>query len=219
MERENNFIDLKWKKLLRRARLFTLIPFIEIVLVAGSMAMRGVKEDSDFDFIIGVKTGRIFTARFFCFLFFGILGWRRRRGDEGIGAKDKFCFSHFVTPEKYNLSAPYDEYCRQLFASLVPIYGNNEKIQKFYDANANWMNARRIHISDKRHVYGKQGFIAKFLEPFFSGRFGDWLEQRLKKMQVERIKNSLKTEKQCKPRIIFNDSELEFHPCTKQLIK
>jgi len=207
----------KWNKLLRRAELFTFIPFVKIVFVAGSMAMGGAKEDSDFDFIIGVKTGRIFTARFFCFLFFGILGWRRRRGAEGIDAKDKFCFSHFVAPEKYTFSVPYDNYSQKLFASLVPVYGASADIQKFYNANAGWMNQKRTYQKDIRHVYQNSGHVKIFLEKILDGKFGDVLEKWLKIIQIKKIENSLKTEKQHKPRIAVNDSELEFHPHTKHI--
>jgi len=211
----NNFIDLKWNKLLRRARLFTLVPFVEIVFVAGSMAMGAVSENSDFDLIVGVKNGRIFTARFFCFIFFGILGWRRKRGAEGRDVKDKFCFSHFVTHEKYTLSAPYDKYCQKLFASLVPIYGNEEKIQRFYDANAVWMEKKRAYKKDIKHVYEKAGWFKIFAENILGDKLGDILEGCFRSMQIKKIEKSLKNEKKYRPRVIFNDSELEFHPCCK----
>jgi len=207
--------ESKWDKLLSRARLFTIIPFVELVFVAGSMAMGNVKKDSDFDFIIGVKSGRIFTARFFCHLFFGVLGWRRSRSMEGRGVKDKFCFSHFVAPEKYHFSPPYDKYSQKLFASLVPIYGDISLIQKFFDINADWMNESRIYKSDTRHVYREGAFLGKLIEKVLSGKLGDFLEKRLRKLQLKRIETSSKFDKLHNPRIILNDSELEFHPYTK----
>jgi hypothetical protein len=213
----DNAIDQKWNKLLRRAGLFTFIPFVEIVFTAGSMAMGNAGEDSDFDFIIGVKSGRIFTVRFFCWLFFGILGWRRKRGVEGRNAKDKFCFSHFVAPEKYAFSPPYDNYSQKLFSSLVPIYGDKEKIQKFYDANAFWMDEKRAYKKDARHIYEAPGPFKVFLESVFGSKLGDVLEKWLKIAQIKKIEKSLKTEKHCRPRIIFNDSELEFHPVCKSI--
>lgn len=213
----NNFVDLKWNKLLRRARLFNFIPFIEIIFVAGSMAMGSASEDSDFDFIIGVKTGRIFTARFFCFFFFGILGWRRKRGAEGKDVKDKFCFNHFVASEKYTLSAPYDRYCQKLFASLVPIYGDEEKIQKFYDANESWTGPVRNSLPKRSFEPRlRAGVVSNGMEWLLSGKLGNFLEKWLKKIQIKKIEKSLKTENLHKPRIIFNDSELEFHSRPKR---
>ena len=213
----DNFIDLKWGKLLRRAELFVLIPFVEIVFVAGSMAMGNVKENSDFDLIIGVRSGRIFTVRAFCFFMFGILGWRRKRGASGKDTKDKFCFSHFVTPERYSLSGPYNEYWQRLYGSLVPIYGDDKLIQRFYDANALWMKEGKLYGKDIRHLYSKSGYSKIFLEKILDGKLGDLLEELLKDVQIKKIEGSLRTEKQYKPRIIFNDRELEFHPDTRRI--
>jgi hypothetical protein len=213
----NSSIDLKWNKLLRQAGLFAFVPFVEIVFVAGSMAMGSAGEDSDFDLIVCVKTGRIFTARSFCYLFFGIMGRRRKRGAEGRDAKDKFCFSHFVAPEKYVFSPPYDNYSQKLFATLAPVYGDPERIQRFYDANAVWMKEKKTYKKDLRHMYGSAGPFKIFLESVLGGKFGDVLEKGLKFLQIKKIKNSLKTERQCRPRVVFNDSELEFHPCCKNI--
>ncbi len=212
-----NVLDLKWNKLLSRAGLFSFVPFVEIVFVAGSMAMETAGENSDFDVIVGVKTGRIFTARAFCIFMFGVFGWRKRRSETGTRAKDKFCFSHFVTPEKYGLSGPYNIYWEKLYSSLVPVYGEKEKIQKFYDANGIWMKNKKIYTKDVRHLYLKPGYIKIFLEKILGGKLGNILEVWLKNIQVEKIEKSLKTEKQYKPRIIFNNQELEFHPDTRRI--
>jgi len=212
-----NVLNYKWNKLLSRAGLFSFVPFVEIVLVAGSMALDTAKENSDFDVIVGVKPGRIFSARFFCVLMFGLLGWRRKRGVSENAARDKFCFSHFVTSEKYELSGPHNEYWKKLYASLVPIYGNKDLIQRFYDANAIWMTEKRTYQKDFRHLYLKAGHIKLFLEKILKGGFGDRIEGLLKNIQIKKIEKSLKIEKQYKPRIIFNDSELEFHPDTRRI--
>jgi predicted nucleotidyltransferase len=57
--------------------------------VAGSLATGNIQENSDFDVIVGVKRGRIFTARFFGVALFGLLGWRRKKSDRENNAKNK----------------------------------------------------------------------------------------------------------------------------------
>ena len=208
----------KWKKLLSRVWLFNFISFIDFVLVAGSMAMGNPKEDSDFDVIIGVRKGRIFTVRFFCYMLFGIFGWRRKRSSGSRASKDRFCFSHFVTPEKYCLSGPYNEYWKKLYLSLVPVYGSADNIQKFYDANAGWTcpvrNSLPIGSFGPRL---RASAVSNGMKWVLSGKLGDVLEKLLKKIQIAKIEKSLIIEKQYKPRIIFNDTELEFHPHTKRI--
>ena len=225
------FINEKWSKLLRRSGLFAYIPFVEVVFVAGSMAMGNAGKDSDFDLIVGTKAGRIFTARAFCVFIFGLLGWRRKRGIEGGGARDMFCFSHFVTQEKYCLSGPYNGYWRKLYRSLVPICGDSDLIQKFYDANSIWIDfdrhceesatkqsiSQKLPCSFQSLAMTEKRQAKSIFEKILSGKFGDVLEKWLKNIQIKKIEKSLKIEKQYKPRIVFNDSELEFHPHTKRI--
>lgn len=233
-----DLIALKWNKLLRRSKIFILVPFVEIVFAAGSMAMGSANKDSDFDVIVGVKTGRIFTARFFCFLFFGILGWRRKKySRHSHYIRNKFCFSHFVAPEKYRLSEPHNKYWKKLYLSIIPIYGNSGQIQKFYDANADWVGSVR-HCECDRSPACRQAGIYPFkrlphsfqslamtekrqaesvFEKMLSGKFGNVLEKWLKLIQIKKIEKSPNTVKQYKPRVVFNDSELEFHPDTRRI--
>jgi hypothetical protein len=144
------------------------------------------------------------------------LGWRRKGGSSGEDSKDKFCFNHFITSETYKLNGPHTESWRELYASIVPIYGDKDLIQKFYDANADWIHERRVYKNIEKNKYKKAGAIKIFEEKALSGKMGDFLEVILKKIQIKKIEKSLKIEKLYKPRIIYTDSELEFHPNRKK---
>ena len=210
--------DQKWIKFLRRDWLFKHLPFTEFVLASGSLALGNVRPESDFDVIVGVRQGRIFTVRFFCWLIFGMFGWRAvHKGNNSKKWRDKICFNHFVTPAAYRLSPPHKEYWKNLYQNLVPVYGEPEVIQKFFDANADWLQERRMYITDKRHVYKKKGFLKRFWEWRWFGIWADWTEKLLKAVQTMRIENSIKKQSGYKPRIIYNDNELEFHSDTKRI--
>ena len=71
--------DEKWFRALRKLRIFRHIPFVEFVLVAGSMAMDTANDNSDVDIIVGARFGRIFTARLATALTLGLFGWRRKK--------------------------------------------------------------------------------------------------------------------------------------------
>src|SRR3989344_7208572 len=236
---ESNVFNQKWQKFLSRVWLFKFIPFVDFVLAAGSLATGNRHENSDFDVIVGVRQGRIFTARAFCILAFGFFGWRRRGVHKSISyanaqvdklnesdlktyklknlqTKDRFCFNHFVTPAAYRLSEPHNDYWKKLYSSLAPVYGEPAAVQKFFDANAGWAGSRKADIQDNRYLYKKIGLIARFREKILSGALGDWLEQKIKAIQIQRIEKSLKTDSGYKPRIIYSDNELEFHPNTSR---
>ncbi len=220
--------DKKWIKFLRRTWLFRHIPFVEFAVAAGSLATGNVHADSDFDVIIGARTGRIFTARFFCVLAFGLFGWRRKRlhgADADTTYKsnktyrsytaDKVCLNHFVTAASYRLAPPHNAYWKHLYGNLVPVFGSAGRIKKFFAANEDWAEGRGYEI-DLRHLHQTDSRIKKIREFLLGGRFGDWLERKLKAVQVARIEKSFQKEAGYKPRIIYRDDELEFHPDTRR---
>lgn len=221
---QSTLLGKKWKKFRHRAKLFKYIPFVEFALAAGSMAMGTPHENSDFDVIVGARSGRIFTARFFSIVFFGFFGWRRKRGhDKTVHPKsvaDKICLSHFVTESSYRLSPPYNMYWKRLYASLKPLWGNKEKIQKFFEAN-DWARDQFAGMGDSdrmNYFFSEQNaFLKRMSERLFSGSLGDCLERILKKIQVRRIEGGLLDPSNHKPRLIATDSEIELHPDTRRI--
>lgn len=210
--------DKKWLKFLWRTWLFRYIPFVEFALAAGSMATGNVKPESDFDVIIGARSGRIFTARLFAVIGFGFFGWRRTRLNHKETAADKICLNHFITEKSYRLSPPHNDYWKNLYLNLVPVFGTPEKINNFFQANSDWLGADRNYLDDLRHYYKSSSWVKKFREWLLGGRLGDWLETILRRVQISRIEKSLRNDPPgYKPRIKYNDEELEFHPDTRRI--
>ncbi|MDO8467070.1 MAG: hypothetical protein Q7S83_02930 [bacterium] len=212
--------DEKWQKFLNRARLFRFIPFVDLALAAGSMAVGNVGPQSDFDVIVGARLGRIFTARFFAVLAFGIFGWRRKKLSHKEAAADKICLNHFVTERAYRLSGPHDAYWKKLYQNIVPLFGSVETVNKFFSANNDWVGVPVSFVDDLRHNRSRRAFLRIFLEKLLSGQMGILLEKVLRKIQIERIERGLKNDPPgYKPRIIYGDDELEFHPDTRRIEK
>ena len=214
-----NKIDLekKWKRFHKRVGLFNHIPFVDFVLAAGSMAMGTAKENSDFDVIVGVRLGRIFTARFFAVILFTLRGWRRKNHStmDKASAKDKICLNHFVTPDSYRLSPPHNEYWRTLYESLIPMAGHKQAIKEFFEKN-NWANLKVK--SEKLKVKSFKGSLVRlFLDIILTGKFGDSVEKILKNIQIRKIEKGIMNAPNYKPRIIYSDEELEFHPHTYRI--
>lgn len=209
--------DTKWKKFLSRARLFRHIPFAEFAFGAGSMAVGGVHQDSDFDVLVGARRGRIWSTRFFAVLAFGMFGWRRKKLTHHEAASDKICLNHFVTERSFALSPPHTVSWRTLYARLVPLYGTAETVQAFFDANASWMGERRIYGDDLRHEYLAPSRLKRMMERMLAGRTGDIVEWVVKSVQSALIRRNLHSpELGNAPRIVYTDDELEFHPDTRR---
>lgn len=216
----NDVLERKWRTLRARAAYFRSVPFVEFVIVAGSMATGKARETSDFDVILGVRRGRIFLARFFAMLVLGVLGLRKRRG--AANDADLLCLSHFVTPDGYCLKPPYNAYWTYLYRSLVPVWGDTDRIDEFFEANNAWLSpprryGAREHAANIRFVPGRKTRLVRLFELVLGGRSGDRFEQMAKRDQMERIMRHEAADKGYKPRLIYTDEELEFHPDTRRI--
>lgn len=210
--------DKKWKVFVVRSWPWNYIPFVECVLAAGSMATGEVHEHSDFDVIVAAKGGRIFTARFFSILIFGALGWRRPKLSHKDAANNKICLNHFVTEASYRLEPPWNSYWQNLYKNLVPLYGDAERINAFFEANRELTHAEQAYHDDLRHVHRTSSAFKRWMERRLQGQWGNRLEAWLKKIQVARIEKSLAHDPPgYNPRIRFSDVELEFHPDTRRI--
>ena len=225
---QNILYDHKWHKLLKRSSLFRYFPFIDFVLVAGSMALGDVHENSDFDVIVGTKYGRLYTARFFCLATYKILRWRRKviSVDQRLVGVDPrlegFCFNHFVTEKTYCLRPPYNLYWQELYSNLVPILGNEANINKFFISNIGLRKGLKFGESeigeDLRFRHKNFSRLKTLLEKLLSGKFGDWTEETIKKYQHKKIEQSFKKfPPGYKPRLIYDDKEVELHLDTRRL--
>jgi len=208
--------DKKWQKLRRRSRLFRYIPFVDFILVAGSMATGEVRPSSDFDIIVAAQQGRMFTSRFFLIVALDFFRWRRKNLDHGEASADTICPNHFVTEARYKLSPPHGHYWRELYQRLVPLYGDSVKIARFYTANASWMG-ERAYEDDMRHRFRNAAGITRFFEDFLSGSIGDGFERLLRRAQEKRIHEKILPHAGYKPRLHISDAELELHLDTKRI--
>lgn len=219
--RDQRLLDEKWGVLRRRARQFAHVPFVEFALGSGSMALGTARPSSDFDVIVGVRGGRIFTARFLCVAAFALRGWRRARYEHGADARDKICLSHFVAPGAYRFAPPHTEAWRAMYRGLAPLTGNPIAIAAFFSANEWAWERHGGQEAAVRAVYSPRrwkthrhprSLIRAVGEFILGGAFGDAVENALRRMQVRRIQKNMRHEDLREPRIAYTDHELMFFP-------
>ena len=204
----------KWKKLLRLAKWFQAVPYLRGVFASGSMALGNTDRDSDFDVLAVTAGRRLYTCRVFLSLAASIFGARRKRFDSV--APDKFCFNHYIADDA--LAIRHESlFNAQTYIHLKPVLVSGELFEDFYASNL-WLNKyvynfrpanAFVRRSVKPSVFLRS--IAVLGEFLLNNKLGDWLEVILKNYQQRRIRaNPVTYEKG--GRIVFNDSELEFHP-------
>ncbi len=207
--KQDLLLDEKWKLLMKRTRWFRFIPFIEFIVASGSMAIGNVHEGSDFDVLVGVREGRIFTVRYLLNFIFSLLGARRLDDKEGT-SPDKLCFNHFVT-ERTFAKEPFNFYRAELYRTMVPIYGDRAALKRFFAANA-WSGANtERNLEDLRFEKKRSNIGGKVLEYILKGRFGNFIERRVfMPIAMRRLDAYIRT-KVKGGRVVTSEQELEFH--------
>lgn len=205
----------RWKKARFILCLLQSAPFIRGIFLSGSFAIGNIRQDSDIDLFIVVKTGRIWMCRFFVTFLLAILG-QRRHGDKIAG---KFCLNHYITEDSLELNIP-SLYNAQTYQSLVPIGISSVN---FFHQNK-WLSdfLHNVFPDKKNNLHNQQTkefLLLKFFrictEFVLSGAAGGWLERMMKEGQKKYIKiHSVKNKE--KGRVVLLDTELEFHPASPE---
>ncbi len=207
--KQDLLLDEKWKLLIKQAKWFRFIPFVEFVVASGSMAVGNISRHSDFDVLIGVRKGRVFTTRYCINFIFSILRTRRLDDHEG-SSPDKLCFNHFVT-EKSFAKEPFNFYRAELYRHMVPIYGSRTALEAFFSANS-WSGAApEKNLEDLRFREQRPNAIRSFLAFLFGGKLGDVIERKIMEPIARKRLSAYLTGKKQKGRVVISEEELEFH--------
>lgn len=204
----------KWKKFLRMVKFLALAPYLRGVFASGSMAIDNTTEESDFDILVIIKSGRLYTCRFFLWVISSLLRIRRKKNQKI--APDKLCFNHYITDD--NLYIKHESiFNAQTYINLKPVMIKSELFDKFYTENL-WLNnyAYNFHPQKnfaRRDVKPPSMFLilVKSFEFLLDSFPGNIVERVFKYFQQRRIRSDPIIH-ESGGRIVFTDQELEFHP-------
>ncbi|MFA6407297.1 MAG: hypothetical protein WCV80_01155 [Candidatus Paceibacterota bacterium] len=200
--------DMKWKKLVKLSRWFRYVPFVQFVVASGSLAFGNVNARSDFDVVVGVSSGRMFTARYFLLALFSLLHGRRM-DDAHESSPDKLCFNHFVTPDTYE-KLPHNTYRLQLYRNTIPLWGDENALQDFITQNV-WADLPQNSVYDTHRNKLAPSNVKIILEKLLKGSLGEFVEQKIMRpIAMKRLEKYI-ANKENNGRVVVSDKELEFH--------
>ncbi len=180
---------------LRAARFLRYIAFVELVAVCNNVGYNNGSAESDIDFFIVAKSGRLWWARLLVTTATTLLGIRRH----GIKIVDRVCLSFYTADSRLNLFdialAPDDPYLVYWFATLAPIYDSGTTYQTFLSKNT-WLQAYLPHfhattLSDRRRITDTPlAVFSKTLDRKIltggTGAFFERLAKRLERVRMQR---------------------------------
>ena len=172
-KRADNLFD----RAIRVSRFIQKFPFIQGVGISGSLSKGILHDDGDFDFFIIVKPNRVWVARTLLILYKKIFL---------LNSRKYFCVNYFIDSDHLEIEEK-NRFTAVEVATLIPTCG--AIFDNFYLANT-WVNdffpgqAR----TEFETVICKKPLWSKMLQGIFSGRFGNWADNRTMKITLNRWK-------------------------------
>lgn len=185
--------DRKLKALRFLVKLLRFVPFVRMIGVTGRLSYKNIGGESDWDVLIILKSGRIWTGRTLVTGFLHGIGKRRH----GKYEKDRVCLNHFLSDDHLEIGLK-DLFAAREYTLLVPLYGW-EVFQKFQERNQ-WIREflpewhaetlpPLLFVPDSR----LSKYVRGTLEQLFSLPVFDALERHLRSWQMRKIEANPKT--------------------------
>jgi predicted nucleotidyltransferase len=135
----NKIAETKFKRVRKIVWFLRFVPFVRMVAVTGTLAMKNTQPKSDLDLLVVLKRGHIFTGRTLVTALIHLLGVRRY----GRKITNRICLNFFITDKSLEINL------RDLFSSseyffIWPIF-DLETFKKFQEANQ-WIVNYREHF-------------------------------------------------------------------------
>jgi hypothetical protein len=200
--------DRKIRRLRSVSKWLRFVPFVRMVGVTGGLAMKNAKSGSDWDLLIVLKHGKIWTGRTLVTALVHLL--KKRRHDEKIS--DRICLNYFITEESLEV-ATKDLFSASEYMFLFPLFGW-ESFNRFQIRNQWIRDIKPLYslcsvsplktIEDSRVSETIRSWGEILLSP-------DSLESWLKKIEKRRIMQNPKTHREGSL-ICADDDALVFLP-------
>lgn len=127
----------KLRKARRLAKFFSYLPFVRFAGICNSLGYFNANPESDIDFFIIAKRGRVWTARFLTTLPLMIFNLRPKAGE----MRDKFCLSFYIADNALDISSVAlpegDPYFYRWLSWIMPLY--NDGIWREFAAANSWI--------------------------------------------------------------------------------
>lgn len=213
-----NIAEKKFKIALKATRFLRWIAFVRMIAICNNVGYNNGSKDSDIDFFIIVRQGRLWWSRLVITLVTTFLGIRRH----GTKVVDRVCLSFYTATDHLNLSdislKPIDPYLVYWFATLAPIYNRHKTYEIFLQSNI-WLKdylpnlyetlpSKRRFVEDRPYINA----LRKVDNAILSTKAGDMMEKISRALELKKIKNYFGSSMtQDNTNVIMSSSMLKLH--------
>lgn len=131
---QNETISQKYyQKALWIGRIFKLIPWIQLVGISGSLAMRNADKQADIDLFIISRSKRVWLTRLLAALILELAGQRRSREAGKKDSAGKICLNLLLSEEA--LEQSHNLYMAHEVLQMKVLWDRDKMYKKFLEAN------------------------------------------------------------------------------------
>ncbi len=170
------------KKRLQTAKKFSWLiskfPFVRAIMLSGSLSKDYMDSDSDIDYFIITKPGRLWLTRGMLALFKRVFL---------LNSHKFFCTNYLIDSESLEIEEK-NIYTAMETATLIPIYGK-DLCERFVTKNQ-WTKQYFPNVELHRTAFipEKVSPVKKFFERIFSGTMGEKLDLLFMRLAIQRWK-------------------------------
>lgn len=208
--------ERKWRRARRIAGIVRWLPFVEFIGVVNTLAIDNARPESDIDFFIIVRQGRMWLTRLLVTALVHLLGVRRY----GLRIADRVCLSFFISELQLNLESlsidADDPYLTYWITQVVPMFECVGAWQRFRDHN-HWVTRHLPHgFSGSPVPWQTETFLVHTLrllpELVLSSLLGRPLELAARWLQLKHMKGKTASRMLSGATdVMVNDEILKFH--------
>lgn len=209
----------KWRKARRVTKILRIIPYLYNISACNKIAYYNAENNSDIDFFIITKKGRIWMTRFFVTLITSILGVRRQKNK----IANRICLSFYITENHYDLSRltieDPDIHFIYWFSQISQIYDRQASYKKLINKNSwikkylpNFTYFKGVEYERKVKDIKILAEIREYFEKVLDSRVGDYIENKIKNYQIKKMDKNLESARwQQNTNVMISDDILKFH--------
>jgi hypothetical protein len=160
-------IEKRWTRIRRYYWVLSAIPFVEHISVINSVAMGNADHESDIDFFVVTKPGRLYFTRSVIITLFKFLGVYKNKRQVNM----RFCFGFYITSDKLSIKelllSGEDPYLVFWLGTITPIFSLKyyEKLIKENRWIHSWLpNFKTMHRLEMYRRFRPNIALKKFLE-------------------------------------------------------
>lgn len=195
-----------WRRAVWVTRWLRYLPFVRMVGLNGSMSTGDWHLDSDIDFYIVLREGRLLYGRVLVTILVQCLGLRRHANLEA----GRICLNRYAVTNYLTINPP-NYYHARVFSKLIPLYSASGVYRDYLDANC-WMNDFGFPIREYQPLLSDNLFQLGFQrlgELLLNLLAGDKFEELFFEWQTKRSAKDRRIT--ARSRVVISKQELCFH--------